>query len=554
MSSPLDPNVPDRNLALELVRVTESAAMGAAGWIGRGDKNAADGAAVDLMRRMINTVTMQGVVVIGEGEKDEAPMLFNNERVGAGFGPEVDVAVDPLEGTRLTALGIPGSISVIAVAERGSMFFPGAALYMEKIAVGPEAADAIDLSRSPTENVQAVAAAKGMRVSDLTVVVLERDRHDDLIAELRASGARVNLIRDGDVAPSIAACQPSTGVDMLMGIGGTPEGVISAAAIKCMGGAIQGRLWPRNEGERTALVDGGFDLERVLSADDLVSGDDIFVAATGVTGGSLLRGVRASKTGVETESIVMRSRSGTVRRISAFHPNDKLVQPAHGGVASRPMAWDELYETARAVVADDKGILAADESTGTIAKRFDAIGVESTEETRRAYRNLLFTTAGMEQFIGGVILYDETIRQRADDGTPFAELLAAKGVVPGHQGRHRREADGAPSGRARHRRPRRAPRAPRRVLRARRALREVARRDHDRRRHPDRRLHPRQRARAGALRGALPGSRARADRRARGADGRRQHDRDVRGRHRAARCGRSTPPSTGSTCISAARC
>ena len=248
MSSHLDPNVPDRNLALELVRVTESAAMGAAGWIGRGDKNAADGAAVDLMRRMINTVTMQGVVVIGEGEKDEAPMLFNNERVGAGFGPEVDVAVDPLEGTRLTALGIPGSISVIAVAERGSMFFPGAALYMEKIAVGPEAADAIDLSRTPTENVQAVAAAKGMRVSDLTVVVLERDRHDDLIAELRASGARVNLIRDGDVAPSIAACQPSTGVDMLMGIGGTPEGVISAAAIKCMGGAIQGRLWPRNDG------------------------------------------------------------------------------------------------------------------------------------------------------------------------------------------------------------------------------------------------------------------------------------------------------------------
>ena len=224
--------------------------MGAARWIGRGDKNAADGAAVDLMRRMINTVTMQGVVVIGEGEKDEAPMLFNDERVGAGFGPEVDVAVDPLEGTRLTALGIPGSISVIAVAERGSMFFPGAALYMEKIAVGPEAAGAIDLRASPTENVQAVAAAKGMRVSDLTVVVLERERHEALIAELRASGARVNLIRDGDVAPSIAACQPSTGVDMLMGIGGTPEGVISAAAIKCMGGAIQGRLWPRNEGER----------------------------------------------------------------------------------------------------------------------------------------------------------------------------------------------------------------------------------------------------------------------------------------------------------------
>ena len=325
MNAPHDPNVPDRNLALELVRVTEAAAMGAAAWIGRGDKNAADGAAVDLMRRMINTVSMQGVVVIGEGEKDEAPMLFNNERVGAGFGPEVDVAVDPLEGTRLTALGIPGSISVIAVAERGSMFFPGAALYMEKIAVGPEAAGAIDLHLSPTENVRSVAAAKGMRVSDLTVVVLERERHDELIAELRASGARVNLIRDGDVAPSIAACRPWTGIDMLMGIGGTPEGVISAAAIKCLGGAIQGRLWPRNDGERTALLDAGFDLDRVLTADDLVAGDDIFVAATGVTGGSLLSGVRASANGVDTESLVMRSRSGTVRRIAAFHPSDKLA-------------------------------------------------------------------------------------------------------------------------------------------------------------------------------------------------------------------------------------
>jgi len=325
MSAPHDPTVPDRNLALELVRVTEAAAMGAAAWIGRGDKNAADAAAVNLMRRMINTVSMQGVVVIGEGEKDEAPMLFNNERVGAGFGPEVDVAVDPLEGTRLTALGIPGAIAVIAVAERGSMFFPGAAMYMEKIAVGAEAADAIDLNLSPTENVHAVAAAKRMKVSDLTVVVLERDRHDELIAELRASGARVNLIRDGDVAPSIAACRPWTGIDMLMGVGGTPEGVISAAAIKCLGGAIEGRLWPRNDGEKAALVAAGFDLDRVLTADDLVAGDDIFVAATGVTGGSLLQGVRASANGVETESLVMRSRSGTVRRIAAFHPNDKLA-------------------------------------------------------------------------------------------------------------------------------------------------------------------------------------------------------------------------------------
>jgi fructose-1,6-bisphosphatase II len=320
-----DPTAPDRNLALELVRVTESAAMGAARWIGRGDKIAADQAAVDLMRRMINTVTMQGVVVIGEGEKDEAPMLFNGEQVGAGFGPEVDVAVDPLEGTRLTALGMPGAIAVIAVAERGSMFFPGAALYMDKIAVGAEAAEAIDIDASPTANVQAVAAAKGMKVSDLTVVVLERERHESLIAELRDAGARVNLIRDGDVEPSIAAAQPFTGVDLLMGIGGTPEGVISAAAIKCMGGAIQGKLWPRNDDERQALVDGGFDLDRVLTAADLVGGDDVFVAATGVTAGSLLRGVRASAAGIETESIVMRSRSGTIRRIAAYHPQHKLT-------------------------------------------------------------------------------------------------------------------------------------------------------------------------------------------------------------------------------------
>src|SRR3954468_1428943 len=298
--------------------------MGAAGWIGRGDKNAADGAAVDLMRRMINTVTMQGVVVIGEGEKDEAPMLFNQERVGAGFGPEVDVAVDPLEGTRLPALGIPGSISVIAVAERGSMFFPGAAVYMEKIAVGPEAAGAIHLQRAPTENVQSVAKAKGMKVGDIPVVVLERDRHDELIAELRAAGARVNLIRDGDVAPSIAAAQPGTGVDMLYGIGGTPEGVISAAALKCVGGGIQGRLWPRDDDERRRLADAGLDPSRILTTDDLVAGDDVFVAATGVTTGSLLRGVRYEPNGVVTDSIVMRSRSGTVRMIQARHHLEKL--------------------------------------------------------------------------------------------------------------------------------------------------------------------------------------------------------------------------------------
>jgi fructose-1,6-bisphosphatase II len=324
---------PDRNLALELVRVTEAAAMGAARWVGRGDKVAADQAAVDLMRLMVNTVSMRGVVVIGEGEKDEAPMLYNGEEVGDGTGPQVDVAVDPLEGTRLTALGIPGAISVMAVAERGSMFFPGAAMYMDKIAVGPEAADAIDIDLSPTENVRRVAEAKGMEVGDLTVVVLERDRHEALIAELRESGARVRLIRDGDVAPCIAASQPFTGIDLLMGVGGTPEGVISAAAIKCLGGAVQGRLWPRSEEERTALVAAGFDVDAKLTHDDLVRGDDVFVAATGVTGGFFLQGVRVSAAGVETESMVMRSRSGTTRRIEAFHPSDKLHRLRRGGEA-----------------------------------------------------------------------------------------------------------------------------------------------------------------------------------------------------------------------------
>jgi fructose-1,6-bisphosphatase II len=315
---------PDRNLALELVRVTEAAALAASGWVGRGQKESADQAAVDAMRLMLDTVEMDGVVVIGEGEKDEAPMLFNGEQVGNGRGPEVDVAVDPLEGTRLTALGMPNAIAVIAVAERGTMFFPGAAVYMDKIAVGEEAADAIDIDASPTENVRRVAAAKGMQPNDVTVVVLERDRHDALIAELRDAGARVNLIRDGDVAPSIAAAQAFTGVDMLMGIGGTPEGVISAAAIKCLGGGLQGRLWPRNDDERATLVEARYDVDRVLSQDDLVAGEDVFVAATGVTSGALLRGVRVSAAGAETESVVMRSRSGTVRRIAAYHPSEKI--------------------------------------------------------------------------------------------------------------------------------------------------------------------------------------------------------------------------------------
>jgi fructose-1,6-bisphosphatase II len=319
------PTRPDRNLALELVRVTEAAAMAAGRWIGRGDKIAADQAAVDAMRSMLDTVSMDGVVVIGEGEKDEAPMLFNGEPVGDGRGPEVDVAVDPLEGTRLTALGQPNAIAVIALAERGTMFFPGAAVYMEKIAVGADAIDAIDIDATPTENVNAVADAKGRRPTDIRVVVLERDRHNALIEELREAGARVNLIRDGDVAPAIAAARPETGVDMLYGVGGTPEGVISAAALKTVGGGIQAKLWPRDDDERQKLIDAGYDLDEVLTTDDLVAGDDVFVAATGVTTGALLRGVRYVRDGAVTDSIALRSRSGTVRRIEARHNLSKLA-------------------------------------------------------------------------------------------------------------------------------------------------------------------------------------------------------------------------------------
>ena len=315
---------PDRNLAMELVRVTEAAAMAAGRWIGRGDKEAADKAAVDAMRIVLDTVSMAGVVVIGEGEKDEAPMLFNGEDIGNGQGPEVDVAVDPLEGTRLTALGMPNAITTVALAERGTMFFPGAAVYMDKISCGPESADVIDIEAPPAENVRRVAKARGVSPSDISVVVLNRDRHEGLIAELREVDAKVLLITDGDVAPAIAAAQPGTGVDLLMGIGGTPEGVLSAAALKCVGGAIQGKLWPRNDEERQQLVDAGYDPERVLTTDDLVSGQDVFVAATGVTTGALLRGVRYLPNGAITDSIVMRSRSGTVRRIEASHAFDKL--------------------------------------------------------------------------------------------------------------------------------------------------------------------------------------------------------------------------------------
>jgi fructose-1,6-bisphosphatase II len=317
---------PDRNLALELVRVTEAAAMAAGRWIGRGDKNAADQAAVDAMRIMLDTAAMAGVVVIGEGEKDEAPMLFNGEDVGGGQGPEVDVAVDPLEGTRLTALGQPNAIATIALAERGTMFFPGAAVYMDKIACGPAAADAIDIEAAPEENVRAVADARGVSPEEVSVVVLDRPRHEELIGQLREVGAKVLLIPDGDVAPAIAAAQPGTGVDLLMGIGGTPEGVLSAAALKCVGGAIYGKLWPRDDDERQSLVDDGYNLDRVLTTDDLVGGRDVFFAATGVTTGALLRGVRYTREGAITDSIVMRSRSGTVRRIEAHHSFEKLEQ------------------------------------------------------------------------------------------------------------------------------------------------------------------------------------------------------------------------------------
>jgi fructose-1,6-bisphosphatase II len=316
---------PDRNLALELVRVTEAAGLAAGRWVGRGDKVAADGAAVDAMRLMIDSVSMNGTVVIGEGEKDEAPMLFNGERVGTGDGPGVDVAVDPIDGTRLTAYAMPNALAVIALAERGSMFFPGAAVYMEKVATGPEAADAIDITAPPEENVRLVAKAKGMRPEEIGAVVLDRPRHEELVQRIREVGARVFLITDGDVAGAIAAARTErSGIDLLLGIGGTPEGVIGASALKCLGGAMQGRLSPRNDEERDKLLEAGFDLEAVLTTDDLVSGNDVFFAATGITTGSLLRGVEYTSGGAVTHSMVMRSRSGTVRYIEAEHSFGKL--------------------------------------------------------------------------------------------------------------------------------------------------------------------------------------------------------------------------------------
>jgi fructose-1,6-bisphosphatase II len=316
---------PDRNLAMDLARVTEAAALAAGRWVGRGDKEAADQAAVDAMRLVLNTVPMDGVVVIGEGEKDEAPMLFNGEAIGAG-GPATDIAVDPIDGTTLTSLGRNHAISVIALAQRGTMFNPGPCVYMEKIAVGPEATDLIDLDAPVQTNLEAVAKARGEQVKDVTAVILDRDRHTDLIRQCREAGARIRLIPDGDVMGALATGWPDSGYDILFGVGGTPEGVIAACALKALGGAIQGRLHPRDDEERRAALDQGYDLDRVLTTDDLVGGDDVFFAATGVTDGDLLRGVRYRGDGATTESLVMRAKSGTIRRIQANHTWHKLLR------------------------------------------------------------------------------------------------------------------------------------------------------------------------------------------------------------------------------------
>ncbi|HYI20575.1 MAG TPA: class II fructose-bisphosphatase [Solirubrobacteraceae bacterium] len=318
-------STPDRNLALELVRVTEAAALGAARWIGRGDKEAADQAAVDGMHAVLHTIRMDGVVVIGEGEKDEAPMLHNGEHVGDGTPPEVEIAVDPLEGTRLCALGMPSAIAVIALAERGAMFDPGPIVYMEKMAAGERYADLLDLDKPLGAIVEAIAERKGAEPNDVMAVVLDRPRHEEGIAAIRAAGGRCQLITDGDVSGALNACAPDRAADFLWGIGGTPEGVISAAAIKCIGGALVGRLAPRDDVERKAALDAGYDLDRVLTHDDLVKGEDVFFSATGVTDGDVLQGVRyEGRRGASTESLVMRSRSGTVRRIQSRHDRTKL--------------------------------------------------------------------------------------------------------------------------------------------------------------------------------------------------------------------------------------
>ncbi|MFG1947954.1 class II fructose-bisphosphatase [Nonomuraea sp. NPDC048826] len=317
-------HAPDRNLALELVRVTEAAAMAAARWVGRGDKNGADGAAVNAMRQLINTVSMNGVVVIGEGEKDHAPMLFNGEQVGDGSGPECDVAVDPIDGTRLTALGMPDAVSVIAVSERGSMYDPSAVFYMEKLVTGPEAADVVDIERPVADNIRAVARAKHCSPSDVTVVVLDRPRHEQLVKEIRETGARIKFITDGDVAGAIMAARGGSAIDLMLGIGGTPEGIVAACALKCLGGVIQGKLWPRDEAERRKALDAGLDLDQVLTTNDLVKSDDVFFAASGITQGALMDGVRYRGGVAMTQSLVMRGRSGTIRKIESEHQLWKL--------------------------------------------------------------------------------------------------------------------------------------------------------------------------------------------------------------------------------------
>jgi fructose-1,6-bisphosphatase II len=315
---------PDRNLAMELVRVTEAAALAAARWVGRGDKNGADAAAVHAMRQLINTVSMNGVVVIGEGEKDQAPMLFNGEEVGDGSGPACDVAVDPIDGTRLTANGMPNGISVLAVSARGSMYDPSAVFYMSKLVTGPAAADVVDIEAPVAHNISAVAKAKGVSPHDVTVVILDRPRHGQLISDVRAAGARIQLITDGDVAGAIMAARDGTGIDLLLGIGGTPEGIIAACAIKCLGGIVQGKLAPRDDAERERALAAGHDLSRVLTTDDLVRSEDVFFAATGITDGELLAGVRYRAGGATTNSLVMRARSGTTRSITSEHQLWKL--------------------------------------------------------------------------------------------------------------------------------------------------------------------------------------------------------------------------------------
>jgi fructose-1,6-bisphosphatase II len=315
---------PDRNLALELVRVTEAAAMAAGRWVGLGEKNDADAAAVDAMRRLIGTVAMRGVVVIGEGEKDDAPMLFNGERVGDGTGAEADVAVDPIDGTRLTAMGMNNAISVMAVAERGSMYDPSAVFYMEKLVTGATAAPFVDINAPVAANIRAIAKAHGCANEDVTVVVLDRPRHQGLVNEIREAGARIKFILDGDVAGAIMAARDGTGIDLLLGIGGTPEGIIAACAVKCLGGVIQGKLWPRDEAERVKALDAGHDLNAVLTTGDLVRSDNVFFVATGITDGELVRGVRYRGGGAVTSSLVMRSKSGTIRTIESEHQLSKL--------------------------------------------------------------------------------------------------------------------------------------------------------------------------------------------------------------------------------------